>query len=87
MRNSKLVQEVRGVMTRFEPLTPEFVAATAEDGLTYEEVADILAAHGLDIGKVVCDPTRKVFGVYYANYELGQYATLVLQRDYLQGIG
>lgn len=39
MRNSRLVQEVRGVMTRFEPLTPEFVAANTEDGLTYEEVA------------------------------------------------
>lgn len=87
MRNSELVQEIRGVMTRFEPLTPEFVAAIAEDGLTYEEIADILADHGLDISKVVCDPTRKVFGVYYADYELGQYATLVLQRDYLQGIG
>ena len=53
MRNSKLVQEVRGVMTRFEPLTTEFIAATAEDGLTYEEVAGILAAHGLDINKVI----------------------------------
>lgn len=87
MRNSQLVQEVRGVMTRFESLTPESVAATAEDGLTYEEISDILAAHGLDISKVVCDPSRRVFGVYYADYELGQYATLVLQRDYLQGIG
>lgn len=87
MRNSRLVQEVRGVMTRFEPLTPEFVAANTEDGLTYEEVAGILAAHGLDINKVVCDPTRKIFGVYYADYDLGQYATLFLQRDYLQGIG
>lgn len=87
MRNSKLVQEVRGVMTQFEPLTPEIVAVTAEDGLTYEEVVDVLAAHGLDINKVVCDPTRKIFGVYYADYELGQYATLVLQRDYLQSIG
>ena len=27
MRNSRLVQEVRGVMTRFEPLTPEFIGA------------------------------------------------------------
>lgn len=53
MRNSRLVQEVRGVMTRFEPLTPEFVAANTEDGLTYEEVAGILAAHGLDINKVI----------------------------------
>lgn len=86
MNRSRLVQEIRGVMTQFEVLTREAVAA-AGDGLTYEEVSDILSAHGLDIRKVVYDPNRKIFGAYYADYELGQYAAMVLQRDYLHGAG
>ena len=33
-----LLMDVRGCMTRFDPLTPEIVAAQSEDGLTYEEL-------------------------------------------------
>ena len=39
MQNTlSLVKDVRGCMTRFDPLTPEIVADQTEDGLTYDEL-------------------------------------------------
>ena len=38
-----LLMDVRGCMTRFDPLTPEIVAAQSDDGLTYEELTSALA--------------------------------------------
>lgn len=61
MRNPELFREVRGVMTRFEPLTEEIVDACTQDGLTYQELSDVLSDYGLYIEKVVHDPTRKFF--------------------------
>ena len=58
MKNPRLIREVRGVMTRFDPLTEEIVSERSEDGLTYAELADTLSAHGLDIHKVVYDPNN-----------------------------
>lgn len=49
MQNAGLIREVRGVMTRFEPLTEEIVAACTQDGLTYAELSDALSAYGLSI--------------------------------------
>lgn len=60
MQNAGLIREVRGVMTRFEPLTEEIVAACTQDGLTYAELSDALSAYGLSIEKVMHDPTRKI---------------------------
>lgn len=87
MRNSLLLQEVRGVMTRFDPLTEEIVSERTEDGLTYAELAETLSAHGLDICKAVHDPTRKIFHTYYADYEHGLYADLILNRRYIHDTG
>lgn len=74
MQNAGLIREVRGVMTRFEPLTEEIVTACTQDGLTYEELSAALSAYGLSIEKVVHDPTRKIFNTCYADYDLGLYA-------------
>ena len=68
MKNAALIREVRGVMTKFEPLTEEIVAACTQDGLTYEELSDALYSYGLRIDKVVHDSTRKVFNTFYADY-------------------
>lgn len=87
MRNSLLLQEVRGVMTRFDPLTEEIVSERTEDGLSYAELAEALSAHGLDISKAVHDPTRKIFHTYYADYEHGLYADLILNRQYIHDTG
>lgn len=87
MRNPELFREVRGVMTRFEPLTEEIVDACTQDGLTYQELSDVLSDYGLYIEKVVHDPTRKFFHTFYADYELGLYAEIILQRDYIYGSG
>lgn len=42
MQNAGLIREVRGVMTRFEPLTEEIVAACTQDGLTYDQLLHCL---------------------------------------------
>lgn len=87
MKNPVLIREVRGVMTRFEPLTEDIVASCAQDGLTYEELSAVLCSYGLHIEKVVHDPTRKYFNTFYADYELGLYTEIILQRDYIHGSG
>lgn len=86
MGDMKLIQEVRGVMTRFEPLTPKAIIAAGSE-VTYDEIVDTLTAYGLDVHKVVHDPSRKIFNTYYADYECGQYATICLQGDYLRRAG
>ena len=87
MQNAGLIREVRGVMTRFEPLTEEIVAACTQDGLTYAELSDALSVYGLSIEKVVHDPTRKIFNTCYADYDLGLYADIILQREFIRGPG
>ena len=44
-KHLSLLADVRGCMTRFDPLTPQIVAAQSEDGLTYEETADTSCVH------------------------------------------
>ena len=87
MQNAGLIREVRGVMTRFEPLTEEIVVACTQDGLTYAELSDALSTYGLSIEKVVHDPTRKIFNTCYADYDLGLYADIILQREFIRGPG
>ena len=73
MQKLTILKKVRGVMTRFEPLTEEFISAQSEDGLTYSELSAVLSSYGLDIRKVVHDPTRQIFNTYYADYDQGKY--------------
>lgn len=87
MQNAGLIREVRGVMTRFEPLTEEIIVACTQDGLTYAELSDALSTYGLSIEKVVHDPTRKIFNTCYADYDLGLYADIILQREFIRGPG
>ena len=87
MQKLTILKEARGVMTRFEPLTEEFISAQSEDGLTYSELSAVLSSYGLDIRKVVHDPTRQIFNTYYADYDQGKYAAIFLQRQYIQDTG
>lgn len=87
MSKSDFYREVRGVMTRFDPLTELIVAEHTEDGLTYSELAGILAQYGLDIRYVVHDPNRKVFSSCYADYERGLYFDLLLNRQFFEQAG
>ena len=81
--NSGLIMEVRGCMTQFLPLTPDILREASCDGLTYEELAEQMHKAGLDIEKVVYDPTRKLQNAYYADYENGRYCEVYLQKSYL----
>ena len=50
MQNTlSLVKDVRGCMTRFDPLTPEIVADQTEDDLTYDELKEVLEECGTEI--------------------------------------
>ena len=75
-----LLMDVRGCMTRFDPLTPEIVEAQSEDGLTYEELKSALAECGMDIKKVVFDGTRSFQNAFYADFEQGHYCWIPFQK-------
>ena len=73
VNKSTLLQQVRGSMTCIEKLSPENIAKVAEAGLTYERVCEILNDVGIDIEKIIVDPTRFIYNAYYADYERGIY--------------
>ena len=84
MTNIRLLQEVRGVLTRFEPLTEDALAAAGAE-FTLHELAQTLDQWGLSLQHVVHDPTRMYFSTYYADYESGLYGEIYLQRSTLSG--
>lgn len=65
--SEQFYMEVRGSMTRFEPLTKDTLQTLGPKGPSYSELKDALAVHGLSIGRVVCDPTRKFSNMFYAD--------------------
>ena len=82
----RLVKDVRGCMTRFDPLTPEIVASQSEDGLTYEELKSVLTECGMDIEKVVFDGSRSFQNAFYADFEYGHYCWIPFQKANLRAI-
>ena len=74
-------------MTRFDPITPEWVEKCSEGSLTYTELSEILSGYGLSIDKVVYDPSRQWQNTFYADYEYALYRCLFLSGDYLKGSG
>ena len=78
-----LLQQVRGSMVNIEKLTEENFEAVAENGLTFERAKEIFEGAGLDIEKVIVDPTRFIYNVYYADYENGIYLDLHLSEEAL----
>ena len=81
-----LLKDVRGCMTRFDPVTPEIVTAETEDGLTYEDLKGILEDCGMDIEKVVYDGSRRFQNAFYADFEQGHYCWIPFQRNGLKEI-
>ena len=85
-KHLSLLADVRGCMTRFDPLTPQIVAAQSEDGLTYEELQTVLAECGMDIRKVVFDGTRSFQNAFYADFEQGHYCWIPFCRADLKDL-
>lgn len=81
-----LLKDVRGCMTRFDPLTPEIVAEQSEDGLTYDELKEVLSLCGMDINKVVFDGSRRYQNAFYADFEQGHYCWIPFQKENLRDI-
>ena len=81
-----LVKDVRGCMTRFDPLTPDIVASQSQDGLTYEELKHTLSECGMDINKVVFDGSRGCQNAFYADFEQGHYCWIPFQKAGLKAI-
>ena len=87
MQNTlSLVKDVRGCMTRFDPLTPEIVTDQTEDGLTYDELKQVLEECGMDIGKVVFDGSRAFQNAFYADFEQGHYCWIPFQKKSLKDV-
>lgn len=84
MKNKRFYQEIRGVMTRFEPLTEQALEAAGKQAFTLPELHQALREHGLDPRHVVHDPGRTVFSTYYADYDKGLYSDILLQRSSLE---
>lgn len=84
--SDRIYMEVRGSMSRFDPLTEAAVAATTEDGLTLEELTTLLEKYGLSIDHVVYDPTRIVTNTFYADPDRGCYIPIYLQRSYMAAL-
>ena len=85
MIKGELLRQVRGSMTHFEPLSEENIGRVAEEGLTMAEVKKAFAQAGLDAGKIIVDPERAVYNVYYADFESGLYFDVILCKDMLYG--
>lgn len=83
MIKSELLRQVRGSMTHFEPLSEKNISKVAEEGLTMEEVRTVFAEAGLDANKIIVDPERVIYNVYYADFESGLYFEVVLSKDML----
>ena len=81
-----LVKDVRGCMTRFDPLTPEIVASQSQDGLTYDELKYTLSECGMDINKVVFDDSRGFQNAFYADFEQGHYCWIPCHKAGLKAI-
>lgn len=81
-----LIRNVRGSMTRFDPLTPEIVAAQTQDGLTYQELKTAMADYGMDIEKVVYDGSRSFQNAFFADFEHGHYCWIPFQKSDIKAI-
>ncbi len=80
---SSLLQQVRGSMVNIEKLTPDNIGKVADEELSYERAREIFEAEGVDIDKVIVDPTRFIYNVYYADYENGIYFDVHLTEHLL----
>ena len=81
-----LLRDVRGCMTRFDPLTPEIVLEQSEDGLTYDELKEALSDCGMDINKVVFDGSRSYQNAFFADFEQGHYCWILFQKENLRDV-
>lgn len=83
VNTSTLLQQVRGSMVNIEKITPDNIEKVAEAGLSYERACEIFNNAGIDIEKVIVDPTRYIYNVYYADYERGIYFDVHLSEETL----
>lgn len=85
-KHMDLLSDIRGCMTRFDPLTPEIVATESSDGLTYEELKTVMQECGMAIEKVVYDGTRRFQNAFFVDFELGHYCWIPFQKANLKAI-
>jgi len=73
INKTTLLQQVRGSMVNVEKLSAENFAKVADEKLTFEQAQKIFQEADVDINKIIVDPTRYIYNVYYADYERGIY--------------
>ena len=85
-KHMDLLSDIRGCMTRFDPLTPDIVEEESPDGLTYEELKTVMQECGMAIEKVVYDGTRRFQNAFFVDFELGHYCWIPFQKANLKAI-
>lgn len=84
MSKPSLLQQVRGSLTNFEPLTEKNLAKLAQEDLTLAQIREMFESAGLDAGKIIVAPDRVICNAYYADYESGLYFEIWLSRKGIQ---
>lgn len=86
MNSTSLIQDLRGVMTRFEPLTADSLAKAVPEELTFAEFSALMQSYDLSLNLIVHDPTRHYLNTFYADYQYGRYLELYLNNQYLREV-
>lgn len=86
MESKKFVQEVRGAMTQFEPMTDKMLEHATQGKIPFQEFVSLLEQYGLSMEYVVHDPTRLILNTFYADYKHGLYLELYLTDQFLREI-
>lgn len=83
MTKNELLRQVRGSFTNYQEITVEFFKDNSDGSITYEEFKNLLNEYGLDIGKIIVDPERKINNIYYADMDRPLYMELYLTKELL----
>ena len=83
MTKNELLRQVRGSFTNYQAMNEEFFKENSDGSITYEEFGKLLNEYGLDIGKIIVDPERKINNVYYADSERPLYMDIYLTKELL----
>lgn len=86
MSNTHILQEIRGIMTQFEPLTAESLEKAVSEDITFSEFESLMQSYGLSMEFIVHDPTRQCLNTFYADFQHGRYVELYLNPQYLREV-
>ena len=84
---NRYYEETRGCIRDPQPLTEAYVQKVTAGEKQLDEIAQVLAAYGLSVDKVICAPGRIYANIFYADFVQGAYMQLDLALDGLNECG